>query len=323
MSPGRVANLEASLAAAVGGTRATLEGRATVGLSQETWFATIEVAGESRRVVLRMPTAASGARSIGIQRAALELAHANAVPVPGVLWSSLGTDNALGCPFLVMERIDGEIPAGWNRLEPDRRLRLATDAVAILTRVHNIDWTTTDASQLRRPGTNGIHEELAFYRRRFAALGSTADATIEIALRRLESRVPVLDDLVVSHNDFRMGNFVVDGDSIVSVLDWELAAIGHPAADLAWCFIAVWEPVAIDLARLHAAYERASGRTLDPGTVAFFTALGYLRLVYYALAGGAAFMDGASDDLRHAALRFEVPVRLDRLFCVLDELPVT
>jgi hypothetical protein len=61
-------------------------GRATVGLSQETWFVRLAVEGEPAvDGVLRLPTAASGARAIKTQRVALQAVAGSAVPAPELL----------------------------------------------------------------------------------------------------------------------------------------------------------------------------------------------------------------------------------------------
>lgn len=309
----RAEALAAALAGAAGLEHVVLHGQATGGMSQETWFATVRSPGrEDRPAVLRLPTPGSGTRAIGIQRAALQLAHAAGAPVPDVLAYDDGAENPLGAPFLVMERSVGEIPPSWSGLPEPRRTALAHTAAELLAGLHAID--VHDAPpQLRRPKENAAAEELAFYRKRLAALGVGERGTVEVALRWLEAHVPPPHDLVLVHNDFRMGNFVVDGGAITAVLDWELAALGHPAADLSWLCIAVWEVVPFDFDGVHAAYGRAGGPALDPAVLRWYTALGYLRILYFALAGGAAFMRGASPDLRQAVLRLQVPSRADRL----------
>jgi aminoglycoside phosphotransferase (APT) family kinase protein len=62
-----------------------------------------------------------------------------------------------------------------------------------------------------------------------------------------------------------MGNLAVLGDEITGVLDWEMAAPDDPLADLAWCFIPVWEPAGVDGASLVARYEDRSGQPVDRG----------------------------------------------------------
>ena len=99
------------------GEAATVEitGQATVGLSQETWFARVAVGEQPPGdVVLRLPTAASGARAIVTQRKALQAVAGSRVPAPELLWFDDEADSALGRPFLVMTRVAGTVPVGWS-----------------------------------------------------------------------------------------------------------------------------------------------------------------------------------------------------------------
>ena len=36
------------------------------------------------------------------------------------------------------------------------------------------------------------------------------------------------------HGDFRLGNIIVNGEGLQSIIDWELAHIGNPLQDLGW-----------------------------------------------------------------------------------------
>ena len=63
---------------------------------------------------------------------------------------------------------------------------------------------------------------------------------IELGLRWLRENVPASHGLVLVHADFRLGNFVVDEDGIVAVLDWEMAHLGEPAEDLGWPLVRAW-----------------------------------------------------------------------------------
>ena len=65
------------------------------------------------------------------------------------------------------------------------------------------------------------------------------------------------------------------------------------------------------------------GRAVESERFRFYRILGYVRLCYYALSGGVAFATGRSDDLRLAALRYQLPVHLDRLACTLAGEDVT
>jgi aminoglycoside phosphotransferase (APT) family kinase protein len=308
-----VADVAAGLAAWLrerGGPDAVaLRGRATVGLSQETWF--VEVGG--RDAVLRLPTAGSGTQAILTQRAALE-AVAGRVPAPAVLWHDDGDANPFGRPFLVMERIGGDVPVGWHALPEPERSRLAEQAVDVLAALHAVD-----PARVARDGANAT--DLAFYRRRLARY-EPLPPVLRGALWWLERHAPAPAARVFVHGDFRMGNLLVDDGRIAGVLDWEMAGAGDALADLAWCFVAVWEPAGVDEARLAQRYAASTGRPLDEQRLRWQRVLAYVRLAYYALSGSTAFTRGHSSDLRLAALALQLPIHLDRLAATIAGEPV-
>jgi aminoglycoside phosphotransferase (APT) family kinase protein len=290
----------------------SVDGRATVGLSQDTWFLTIERAEGSERAVLRLPTPASGTRAIITQRASLE-AVAGRLPAPALLWHDDGEDNPFGRPFLVMGRVDGEVPVGWHDLPEPRRTRIGKHAMEVLAALHATDPGPLAAAASGRAAPT----ELDWYSRRLERL-APLPAVLTGALWWLERhRPPAPERPVLVHGDYRMGNLIVDGDRIAAVLDWEMAAPGDALADVAWCFIPLWAPPGVDERALVGHYAKRTGTEVDDERFHWHRVLGYVRLAYYALAGTRAFDSGRSDDLRLAALRLQLPVHLDRLAATL------
>ena len=296
------------------GNEASVEvrGRATVGLSQDTWFVGVAVDGDQHDAVLRLPTPASGTRAIITQRASLE-AVAGRLPAPALLWHDDGEENPFGRPFLVMGRVDGEVPVGWHDLPQPRRTRLGEHAMDVLAALH-----ATDPGPLApAEGGRAAPTELDWYTRRLERL-APLPAVLTGALWWLERhRPPAPQRPVLVHGDYRMGNLIVAGDRIAAVLDWEMAAPGDALADLAWCFIPLWAPPGVDEPALVARYAERTGTEVDDERFHWHRVLGYVRLAYYALAGTRAFDSGRSDDLRLAALRLQLPVHLDRLAATL------
>jgi aminoglycoside phosphotransferase (APT) family kinase protein len=285
-------------------------GRATVGLSQETWFVRLALEGEPAvDAVLRLPTAASGARAIKTQRVALQAVAGSAVPAPELLWFDDEPGVELGRPFLLMSRCEGTVPVGWSELVDDRRLALAEHAIEALAALHALD-----PAPLGRPVSPA--DDLARLERRLERVGPVPD-TLRAALAWLCARVPPPGDVAIVHGDYRMGNMVVDGDRITGVLDWELAEAGDPLVDLDWCFIPVWELPGLDEAPLFDRYRQATGREVDPERMRWRRVLAYVRLAYFGLSGTRAFDAGHSDDLRLAAFRLHLPVTIDRLAATL------
>jgi len=289
----------------------TIGGRATVGLSQETWFLTIRLAERTVPAVLRRPTASSGKRSLVTQIAAMEGLSGTGIPCPRVLWSDLDDDNPLGRPFFVMERIAGSVPVGWHDFQPADQQLFAEQAVDILGDLHAIGPD--------RLGPDAVPTfDLSWYERRFEKLGG-APPVLKAALWWMRRHAPEpTGQPVIVHGDFRMGNFVVDAGRIAGILDWEMASIGDPIEDLAWCTLPVWDRPMVDEAALIRRYEQRTGRAVPQDRYRWYRALGYVRCVYYAMSGTHAFDAGLTTDLRLAALRLRVPVQLERLMALIS-----
>ena len=63
---------------------------------------------------------------------------------------------------------------------------------------------------------------------------------IEYGLAWVRERLAPPDAPTFCHGDFRVGNFAVDADGLVSVLDWEFAHVGDPVGDVAWPIVRAW-----------------------------------------------------------------------------------
>ena len=293
--------------------------RATVGLSQETWFVRVTTGARVIDAVLRLPTPASGSRAIVTQRAALQAVAGSDVPAPALLWFDDGDGNPFSRPFLVMARAPGEVPVGWHDIPEPRRTALAEQAIDILVALHSVDVARTPIGA----GVSSPLLELGGLRRLFQRL-EPLPAAVPAAFWWLENHAqPPPRRTALVHGDYRMGNLVVDGDGITGVLDWEMAAPGDPIADVTWCFIPVWELPGVDEQALVRRYAERSGSPVEAERFHWHRVLGFVRLAYYALAGTRAFDTGRSDDLRLAALRLQLPVTLDRLAATLAREPVS
>lgn len=295
------------------GATVVVGGRATGGLSQETWFARVRTAAGEEAVVVRLPTTASGGRSITTQVEALQTLASTDVPVPALRWWDLG-DGFDGRPFLVMTRAVGDVPTGWHRLEPTRRAALAIRAVDVLADLHA---TSLDGTPLggRDPHPLMTMDGLARALDRFP----TVPLPVARAIAWLGARSPDRHDpAVIVHGDYRMGNLAVTDDDITAVLDWELAAPGPREVDLVWCFLAIFEPAGVEEVDLVRRYAERAGWEPDPDVLRWHLVHAHARLAYYSLSASHAFDRGRSQDLRLAALRLRLPATLGRLAAAME-----
>ncbi|RMH75232.1 MAG: phosphotransferase family protein [Actinomyces sp.] len=123
---------------------------------------------------------------------------------------------------------------------PAQRRRIQDHTADIMAAIHAIEVDERIAGVLARPefGDTPLTQHLAHQRWYYDWARDGVDfPLIEEALEWLEARRPADDPIGVNWGDARIGNilFDVDGDlSPVAVVDWEMACLGAPEADVAW-----------------------------------------------------------------------------------------
>jgi aminoglycoside phosphotransferase (APT) family kinase protein len=109
---------------------------------------------------------------------------------------------------------------------------------------------------------------------------------LEVGLRWLRLNLPPPPERqALVHGDFRLGNFIVDGQGLAAVIDWELCHGGDPAEDVGWLCIRSWRfgnddrPVAGmgALEEFLDAYEDAGGSRPDPDRLQWWEAMGNVK----------------------------------------------
>src|SRR5437899_5259737 len=145
----------------------------------------------------------------------------------------------IGSPFYVMERIAGEvmvasIPPALDI--PAQRRVIAEQLIQALAEIHAVDWRAVGLEGFGKP-TGYLERQL----RRFAGLWEV-NKTREIpAVERvgnwLAQNMPSSGPATIVHGDYRLGNTIFAPGAparLAAVLDWEMATIGDPLADLGY-----------------------------------------------------------------------------------------
>lgn len=159
-------------------------------------------------------------------------------PVPNIR-SVYTEDDLLGVPFYIMDRLDGDVVTSKlpERFEPvDRRRTLVERAVATLAQLHSLDVSQPSLADVGRP--NGYLERQV---NRFTKLWPQ-NTLREIPLvdrlsTWLSDNLPATQRHSVIHGDYRIGNLMFapeEQPQIQAVLDWEMATLGDPLADLGY-----------------------------------------------------------------------------------------
>ncbi len=289
------------------------------GACQDLFRVELVVDGVSRVTVLRSDAASSLPTSLArrdeyrVVRAAVDAG----VPTPRVYWPAehLVRD---GASSYFMDWVDGVTIARKLLSAPalsSARERLPDQLAAALGRIHAITPRTAPTlGTLGSAAATGAAEAcLAQHRQALDSL-SEPRPVLELAVRWLDANRPAPCPPTLCHGDFRVGNFAVNQDGLVALLDWEFAHWGDPMDDLGWLCVRDWrfghEARAAgglcDRATFYAAYERATGAIVDPTRVHYWELMGNLRWAIGAIYQGERYVGGPSKDLELIAIGHRV-----------------
>ena len=274
---------------------------------------------ERRLILRRDPPGSLIETERAAEFAAYRAFYKSAVPVPEALW--LESDPKwLDHPFFVMEELAGFEASPQAITAPpylEHHERLAREKWSILGAIAAADPEKLglyDALPVRAPADCWRYE-LDYWSGVIDKDELEPQPIIRAAIRALRRAPPPPPKrLHVVHGDYRTGNFLYDKEGAIrGILDWEMAHLGDPLEDLAWCSCELWRggtPWAgamIAPEEFFAAYARASGRAVDPERMAFYRVLAVVKMIAIMLTGIRAFRDGRTTDLRMAIFDHQLP----------------
>ena len=296
--------------AGVFGPGAVVQGlkRLSGGASQETWAFELVQGGHTRPLILRRAPAGhsqrgSGGPGLAAEADLIRQSAAAGAPAPEVV-AVLQPEHGVGEGF-VMSRLAGETLG--RRVAAAARPQLARQCGDALAHIHALPVAGLPALRRTQPGAEVEHL------RQWHARHGTVRPIFQLALRWLAAHAPADVTPTLVHGDFRNGNLMVDvqaeGGALVGVLDWELAHLGDPMADLGWLCVNPWRfgqharPVGGfgQLDELIAGYAAAGGRA-DRARIHWWQVLGTLRWGVICESMGHAWMTGAEPVMEKAAI---------------------
>ncbi len=182
--------------------------------------------------------------------------------------------------------------------------RLAERIGEELARLQTITPASGKLAFLRPPPEGAARHIIANLRDYLDSLAGPHPA-IEWGLRWLELNAPAPGDLVLTHGDFRTGNYLVDNTGLTAILDWELAGWGDPMEDLGWFFMKFWrldetEKIAGGIGSkgsLFRGYERVSGRKVDSDDLIYWEIMANVRWAAISIQQAARHLSGQDRSL--------------------------
>ncbi len=314
----------------------------TAGYSNVTLF--IE-RGDKKLVMRRPPTGnlLPSAHDVGREWRFISAVHGKArVPRP---IANCEDESVIGAPFYVMERVEGTeiretIPSAYDN--PEGRRKMAEEMVDALVELHAVDW---EAAGLSAPPGSYVERQLRRWQRQWEL---TRERTRDIpgldrASEWLHANMPAETETTIAHGDYKVDNviFSFDEPKLLAILDWELASIGDPLADVGWLQyswgdrqeiereqqqagadetipppVTTWEgfPGPEELAEM---YADRSGRSIHDMT--FYRALAMFKGTVIGEGIYMRYIEGNVTNPQGARMEWQVPMRVDRMLRLIGE----
>jgi aminoglycoside phosphotransferase (APT) family kinase protein len=221
-------------------------------------------------------------------------------------------ETVIGTMFYVMDHVAG-------RVFPDRtlagvsaadRAAMYDDMNRVMAALHRVDWQAAGLSGFGRPQAY-VSRQIDRWTKQYRASNVGDVPEMDRLMAWLPAHIPAADETSIAHGDYRLGNLIFHPTEprVVAVLDWELATLGHPLADLGYCCIPWRTTVAMEgligadapgipsEAEFVAAYARRTGRTGVP-ELDFFVAFSLFRLAAILAGVYRRALDGNAADAR-------------------------
>jgi aminoglycoside phosphotransferase (APT) family kinase protein len=281
---------------------------------------TFLVCREGARVVLRRPPRPPlppSAHDVLREARVLSALEGTRARAPRVL-AVCDDESLLGVPFYVMEEVRGtviatEMPAALDLLE--ERRRIGHELIEALAEVHDVDW--------RAAGLEGFGKPTGYLERQLRRFNGLWEINRTRELPRVEEvggwlarNLPESPPATIVHGDYRLGNTMMASEPparLVALLDWEMATIGDPLADVGYLTATWTEPgdlpkgtswgslTAVTRAEgfptrdeLIAHYEEASGRSVSD--VRWYQTLALWKSAVFMEGNYKRAVAGATDD---------------------------
>jgi aminoglycoside phosphotransferase (APT) family kinase protein len=256
--------------------------------------------GEPRHIVLRrpplghvLPTAHDMSREFRV----LSGLTGTQVPVARPLAMCADTE-IIGAPFYLMAYVPGSVlrtRQDTSVLSEAQAAGLSERLADMLAAIHGTDLAATGLSGLGK-GAGYLKRQLDRWQRQWDQSKSREMPGYDELVARLTAAVPPEGDVTLVHGDFRLDNVLVTVDpepQIAAVVDWEMATLGDPLADLGLTLVYWAEagdqagsrgigtdgtttPGFMTRAEFAAAYAERTGR--DVSRISYYTAFGYFKL---------------------------------------------
>src|SRR5262249_1835231 len=244
----------------------------------------------------------------------------------------------VGAPFYLMERIPGVVirakPPPAFAADGTARRGLGETLIDALAALHAVDWQAVGLSDFGKP-QGYLDRQLRRWTGQLDASRTRPLPDLDAVTAWLRSHLPESPPATIVHGDYRLANLIVAPEPPprrLAIVDWEMATIGDPLADLGYLLSfwaepddplfsladAAWritaQPGFPTRAQLVARYAARTGRQLDH--VSFYVALAIWKLAILLEGSYKRHLSGTTDDPFFATLDIGIPLLAARALAV-------
>src|SRR6476660_3882392 len=186
-----------------------------------------------------LPTAHDMAREYTV----LSALSGTDVPVPRTL-AFCSDETVNDAPFYVMEKVEGTIlrtPAELAQLAADDARRCSEELIDVLVAIHAVDYRAVGLDDFGHPD-GYVERQVRRWGEQWERSKTRELPIVDELARRLRASIPTSPPPTIVHGDYRLDNTMLapgDPGRIVAVLDWEMATLGDPLADVG-LFLVYW-----------------------------------------------------------------------------------
>jgi aminoglycoside phosphotransferase (APT) family kinase protein len=270
------------------------------------------------------PTAHDMAREYRIVKAL----YGTGVPVAQPVVLCDDTD-VIGVPFAAVSYVDGRALQDGNdaaALTFEQAASCSNALIEALAALHSVDYERVGLSDFGRPA-GYLERQVRRWRGQWDRVGTREIDALDALHTALSREVPAQAGETIVHGDYRIDNTILDRSDwgrIAAIVDWEMATLGDPLADLGLLQV-YWDPATEPVLGVRHApsanpgfgtaddiahhYAIVTGRPVD--NLAFYRALGYFKLAVIAEGIHQRYLAGKTVGDGFAMVGDAVPVLLD------------
>ena len=167
------------------------------------------------------------------------------MPVPPVV-GLCEEESVNGAPFYVMGFVDGHVlhdaSVAEEHYDEGRRRSIGLSFIDVLADLHTVDPDDAGIGDIARK-EGYIARQLKRWYSQWNASKTRELSTVDEVHDALAAQIPEQGPARIVHGDYRLGNCISSFDGeIAAVLDWEIATLGDPLADVGYVLHSWPEP---------------------------------------------------------------------------------